>query len=178
MTDLELFALMRPIIMAATGIPELIIADSNIQAPSGSYGAMRMTQSAENKGQAIVYRKDSGTLDITEDVRAQIIAEVSIEFYRDGALQFARKLKQANKRSNISTQLFLAKIGWNRTGPVNNLTALQADRSEQRAQISVFILYEEFDTDGSGVETINAIKKIPYAITDVNNNDLASGTIE
>ena len=38
--------------------------------------------------------------------------------------------------------LFKAKIGWNGTSNVNNLTALQSAKQEQRAQIDVRLMYE------------------------------------
>ena len=176
MTDEELFDLLRTIILLATGVPECILADPNIGAPEGEYCSVRPSQSVENKGQPIIRKANAGALDITVDVRAQLISEVSINFYRGEALHFARKLKGANKRPSISALLFAADLGWNRTGPVNNLTALQDDNQEQRAQISVYIMYEEFDA--GDVETINAIKKVPYSITNVKNEDLASGIIE
>ncbi|MNP68568.1 hypothetical protein D3C76_1645440 [compost metagenome] len=38
--------------------------------------------------------------------------------------------------------LFKSKIGWNSTDGVNNLTSLQSANFEQRAQITVRLMYE------------------------------------
>ncbi|EKT4497559.1 hypothetical protein QEM27_005398, partial [Pseudomonas putida] len=52
------------------------------------------------------------------------------------------RLKQANKRPDVSVMLFKAKVGWSGADGVNNLTSLQSANFEQRAQITLRLMYE------------------------------------
>lgn len=143
MTSDELFAVMREVVMTATGVPECILADQDQPAPSGPYATIRPKQSLSQRGQALrgqMYKQS--LLEIDRTVKSQVKCECSINFYRGTAIDYAEKLKQANKRSDISTLLFLNNLGWNRAGTINNLTALQDSKSEQRAQVSIFVMYE------------------------------------
>ena len=51
------------------------------------------------------------------------------------------------------------KLGWRGTDAVNNLTALQSNNYEQRAQINIYLYYESFDVD-----EINTIENVPIAV--------------
>lgn len=146
MTNEELFDKLRPIVLAATGVPECILADQygpgQIPAPSGPYATITPRQSVSERGQANVLASDVPGDLVNVDVRAQIMATCSVNFFRGEALMYAEKLKQANKRPDISIALFKAGIGWNGTDAVNNLTSLQSANFEQRAQITIRIMYE------------------------------------
>lgn len=180
MTDLEIFQKVRPLIMMATGVPECILADPNIDAPSGAYASVRVSGSMDEHGQPITRKTNAANSQVTYDVRAQIIAEVVIDFYRGEALHFARRLRGAYRRPKVSAYMFQNNFGWNRLGAVNNLSTLQSAGVEQRANVSLFIRYEEYDPDL--VETINVIEKVPYEVSELDNNgddrELASGIIE
>lgn len=146
MTNAELFAKIRPIILLATGVPECILADQpgpgSMPAPHGPYATITPRQSVSERGQAnIEMRNLPGDL-VEYDVRAQIMCSCSVNFYRGEALMFAEMLKQANKRPDISALLYKAKIGWNMADAVNNLTSLQSGNFEQRAQITLRLMYE------------------------------------
>ena len=59
----------------------------------------------------------------------------------------ASKLLQANKRPDISVILFQNDLGWNGAEPINDLTAIQSNRQEQRAQITIRLMYETTDRE-------------------------------
>lgn len=160
MTDQEMFAVLRPIIMSVSGVPECILADPNKPAPTGVYASVRPRQTVRERGQDNIYRRNTALVpspigpvtDLEVEVRAQILCDVSVQFYRGTAMQMAESLKQCNKRPSVSAALFKNKIGWNGTGPVNNLTSLQAGAWEQRSEITITLMYETTQKD-----TINAI---------------------
>lgn len=154
MTDEELFDILRPIILLVTGVPECILADPNAPAPNGSYAAVRPQQSITERGQANVIRIGNNDATQTTKVRAQIAATCWVNFYRDGAMSFAQKLKQCNKRPNVSITLLKNKLGWAGTDAINNLTALQSENFEERAQIAIRLWYETTDED-----VINSIER-------------------
>lgn len=160
MTDKELFAVLRPIIMSVTGVPECILADQNEKSPLGVYASIRPRQFVRERGQANIYRANTALVpspigpvnDLQVDVRAQIMCDVSVQFYRGEAIAMAESLKQCNKRPSVSAALFKNKIGWNGTSSVNNLTSLQSNNWEQRSEITITVMYET-----SSKETMNAI---------------------
>lgn len=161
MTNLELFNIMRQIVLNVTGVPEVILANPNAPSPLGEYASIKPKQSIAQRGQANIHRKTSSTpLSQDEEVRAQIIAECSINFYRGASSRDrVERLLQCNKRSDISGLLFTNGLGWNRAGPINDLDFLQSNNWEQRAQISVFVMYETRDEI-----TINSIESSSYII--------------
>lgn len=146
MTNEELFAVLRPIVMLATGVPECVLADQagpgNMPAPKGAYATITPRQSVSERGQANIIARDVPGDQVEVDVRAQIMCSASVNFYRGQALMYAERLKQANKRPDVSVMLFKAKIGWNSADAVNNLTSLQSANFEQRAQITLRLMYE------------------------------------
>ena len=175
MTNLEVFNIMRQIVLTVTGVPQVILANPNAPAPSGEYASIKPKQSITQRGQANIYRKTSATPQSQdEEVRAQIIAECSVNFYRGvSARDRAERLLQCNKRSDISTLLFQNGLGWNRAGPVNDLDALQSHNWEQRAQISVFVMYETRDEI-----TINSIESAEWEIQDEDGTVISTGEID
>ena len=175
MTNLEVFDIMRQIVLTVTGVPEVILANPNAPSPPGEYASIKPKQSITQRGQANIYRKTSASpLSQDEEVRAQIIAECSINFYRGvSARDRAERLLQCNKRSDISALLFTNGLGWNRAGPINDLDALQSNNWEQRAQISVFVMYETRDEI-----TINSIESAEWEIQYEDGTVIATGKVE
>lgn len=145
MTDVEIFKVLRPIIMTVTGVPECIIADPNGRSPQGEYASVRPRQGVSERGQANIYVKDVPGDYVRTDVRSQIVASCEVNFYRGEALRRAELLKQCNKRPDVAMTLLRNKIGWGGTEAVNNLTALQSANFEQRAQIVIKLWYETSD---------------------------------
>jgi hypothetical protein len=160
MTELELFALVREIVLLVTGVPTVILADQNAPAPSGPYAAIRPKQSIAERGQANIVRTvAAGGLTLSESIKAQVVTEVSINFYRTGAHDYAEKMKQADKRSDVFAILYKAGVGWRNSAAINNLTSIQADNWEQRSQISIFLMYE---VDQS--VTVNTVGSVVIAV--------------
>lgn len=177
MTNQELFAKLRPIVMLATGVPECLLADQigpgSMPAPQGAYATITPRHSVSERGQAnIVSRNRPGEL-VEVDVRAQIMCSASVNFYRGEALMYAERLKQANKRPDVSMMLFRAKIGWNSTDAVNNLTSLQSANFEQRAQITIRLMYET-----SSLPVINNILSATVALQNEKAQVIQTFTVE
>lgn len=147
MTNEELFDKLRPIILQATGVPEVIwgnqyTPEDDDYSPAGEYASIFIRQSVVERGQAIVVQRDKVGDLVETDVRAQVIASCSVNFYRGNAHQYAERLKQCNKHPGISIALFMAGLGWNGADSVNDLTALQASAWEPRAQVTIRLMYE------------------------------------
>lgn len=162
MTSLELFKLLRPIILTVTGVPECIMADPNAQAPTGPYASVRVRQAIRERGQANVKVSDLPvTRQVRYDLRAQIICDVSVDFYRGEAMEYAEKLKECHKRPDVPWILMRAGVGWGGTEAVNNLTALQSGNFEQRAQITIRLYYEAVD-----IVDVNRIERVTATVED------------
>lgn len=177
MTNEELFKKLRPIVVLATGVPECLLADQagpgSMSAPKGAYATFTPRQSVSERGQAnIVSRNVPGEL-VEVDVRAQIMCSASVNFYRGEALMYAERLKQANKRPDVSMMLFKAKIGWNSTDAINNLTSLQSANFEQRAQITIRLMYET-----SSLPVVNNILSVEVALQNEKARVLDTFTVE
>lgn len=159
MTNNEIFAALRPHILNVTGVSECILADPNGPSPDGPYASVRPRQSIRERGQANIIMTDGANDTIVYEIRAQIVATCEINFFRGEAMQYAEMLKECHKRPDVCWPLWKAGIGWGGTEPVNNLTALQANNFEQRAQIIVKLLYEAVNT-----VTVNNILHVPFTI--------------
>ncbi|EPT3121739.1 phage neck terminator protein [Pseudomonas aeruginosa] len=177
MTNEELFAKLRPIVMLATGVPECILADQagpgSMPAPKGPYATITPRQSVSERGQANIITRDVPGEQVEVDIRAQIMCAASVNFYRGEALMFAERLKQANKRPDVSTMLFKAKIGWNGADAVNNLTSLQSANFEQRSQITLRLMYET-----SSLPAVNNILSATVALENEKAQVIQTFTVE
>lgn len=152
MTNEEMFQVLRPIVELVTGVPTCILADQNQLAPKGPYATIRPRQFISERGQANIYTRDIPDNKVETDVRSQIIAVCSVNFFRGEAAMWAEQLKECHKRPDVMVMLCKAKIGWGGNDPVNNLTSLQSSNWEQRAQIGIRLWYETQD-----ISTINNI---------------------
>lgn len=161
MTNEQLFAILRPIIMRVTGVPECILADQNAKSPTGEYAWIRPRQSIDQRGQAHIYPVNKVDDLVTVDVRAQVIATASVNFYRGDAMARVERLKECNKRPDVSMDMFKAGVRWLGTSAANNLTALQSVNWEQRAQINIRLGYE--------VSNINDVNNILSASVVIQN---------
>ena len=159
MTNNEIFAALRPHILNVTGVTECILADPNGMSPDGPYASLRPRQSIRERGQANIIMTDGEDDTIVYEIRAQIVASCEINFFRGEAMQYAEMLKECHKRPDVCWDLWQKGIGWGGTEPVNNLTALQASNFEQRAQITVKLLYEAVNT-----VTVNNILHVPFTV--------------
>lgn len=167
MNDLQIFEVMRDIVLSVTGVPECIMADQVAPAPAGEYAAINPRNGVQQFGRGIVERNQIPGQLVESKVRTQNIQRCTVNFYRGNALERCEKLENANRLSNISVKLFQAGLSWQKTDPMNNLTALQSGRMEQRAAIDVYLMYETVISD-----TINNVE---HATVEVEDFDLESG---
>ena len=150
MTNLELYKIMRQVVLMATNCPVVIKENPNAPSPDGEYCAISATQAKNQRGQANIKRKNTDevsspigdVVNVNHDVRSQIVADISINFYRGDAHDYAMDLLQANKLPNVQEFLFTNKVGWNSAGPINNLDFLQSENWESRAQLTIKVMYE------------------------------------
>lgn len=160
MNEIDIFTVLRPIVLSLTGVDSCILADPNAPSPDGVYATIRPIQSLTQRGQANMKMTNVvAQPNISVDVRAQVIAECSINFFRGDAMSNAQRMFQASKRPDVSNTLRQAGLGWFRAGPVNNLTALQSNQFEQRSQVSIFLLYETTDS-----VIINSIERVQVIV--------------
>ncbi|MGN8278157.1 phage neck terminator protein [Pseudomonas sp. SMN5] len=142
------------VVVAVTGLPanKVIIGDNGIDAPTGSYCAVRL-QNPEQWGQALNSQTNVQALDDPqyEDIIARVATQFtlgfSINFYRAGAVMYAAALCEANKREPVKTILRAAKLGWSRVSPINNLTGLYQAAMEERAQLTLYLYGESIAED-------------------------------
>lgn len=183
MTDDEIYDVMHTIIGLVVGFSDvnIIPADDNGKAPNGPYASIKVGDNRGQRGQPNIKLSDTALVsspigqvrDVEHDIRPQVTAGVSINFYRANALLNAALLFGVNKRPDISQLLFESKIGWFGTNAINNLTALQSMESEERSQITINIGYEL----SSKVET-NAIYSVQVIVENENSEQLADETIQ
>lgn len=160
MTNEQLFDKLRPIIMLATGVPEVIFANQQKSgnAPQGQYASLYPRQTVRQRGQSNTFKRNTPNDKIETKVRAQIIATCSVNFFRGDAHMFAELLFECNKHPNISMMLMKAGLGWNGADAVNDLTALQSANWEQRAQVSIRVMYvTETQSEISSILSASAV---------------------
>ena len=183
MTDDDIYTAAHSIITTVTGIAgdHVIPADDNEEAPSGSYASIKVGASRGQRGQANIINSNTGLVsspigdvrDVNHDIRPQVTVDVAINFYRGNALESALSLFQANKRPDISAQLFAAGIGWKSAGAVSDLTTLQSKEMEERALITISLMYEQSQT-----VTTNAIYSVTVIAENENGDTIQTETID
>ncbi len=174
MNEVDIFNVLRPIVLSMTTVPTAILGNPNEPAPSGPYASILPSLTIVERGQAIIYNENDGINNINRTVKAQQIAECSINFYRDNAHYNAGQMMQANKVHSVWLQLYENKLGWIRTGPVNNLNFLQSNNWEPRAQISIFLAVEATIIK----ENINTIEQLQVIIENEDGNIIADTNIK
>lgn len=158
MTRTQLFQILRPTIERVTGLTgAVILADPNAPAPTGPYAAVEPFQRINERGQANIYQRNSTLTarSVDVEVRPQLLVDVSVNFYRGDAMCNASRLKQCNKRPDVSADLFAAKVGWFGTDAVNDLSTLVSGNVERRAQITLRVGFEQTDE-----VTVNNIESV------------------
>lgn len=169
MTNLEIYKIVREIILQVTGVPTVIRSNPNAPSPDGEYCAVSVTQPTSQRSEPAVRMSNIQQPDGWTGVRHELVAncetDVSINFYRGNAHEYARKLFGANKLPSVSELLYRKEVRWLKSSAVNNLNALQSENWESRAQISVTMMYKEVS-----YEDTNAIYKVPIQIQDEKGN--------
>lgn len=179
MTREELFAVLRPIVIDVTGVPECILADQNETDPTGEYCSIEPFDNIRKRGQAAQSWEevdpvdgDTNYMDLQHSVTTHQIVRTSFNFYRGSARDYANLLQDADKFSSVNDTLRASNIGWMDTGAVNNLTALQSGRQEPRHQI-----YVTFWINRTQTETVQQIYNVPIQGEDENSNTVSDYTV-
>lgn len=142
MTNSEIFAILRPHIMAVTGVPECILANPNKPAPTGDYASLQIRYATEERGQANIHKRNLPDDQVEGDVRAQMMMTCVLEFYRGRAHEYAEQILQIGKRQDVTWPLFKHGISIRNTGQILDLTALQSSNYEPRARIDLYLWLE------------------------------------
>lgn len=179
MTRLELFQILRPIVISKTGVPECILADQNEPAPSGEYATIGFMPISEIGTGGHSYKEVDAVdgninfKDLEVTVKSSQEVQVSVNFYRGNARDYAPKLKQADQFPSVHETMLINGLGWMRTSEVNNLTALNQAEQEPRAQIYIYLRRME-----SATETVQAIYTTSWEIENENGDVISSGSTE
>lgn len=173
MTKLELFHIFRPILMRVTGVPEIILADPNAPAPSGSYGALRIDDHSRQFGQAIQRQVVTDKQTIITEIDRQLVRSMTINFYRSGAIEYAHKLAEFQKLPSVIDELKRHRAGVDYVGPVQNLTTLFAGKQEERTSVTIDVWHNSVIAD-----EVNTIEKANLIVEDEKARKLAEFDIK
>lgn len=173
MTNEDLYRLLRPAVMTASGVPTVIMAAQNAPAPVGPYASVHVRTDIGERGMATQVKTllpDNETFAHTNTSHQEVTCVV--EFYRAGAKEYAAKLLQVDKREDVTWPLFKSGVNIMRTGPVLDLTALQSDQFEERARVDIYLrmdLSQQYD--------INRIMEASGTVQNENGANLQSVTV-
>lgn len=140
MTNIELYRLLYPAVMTASGVPTIIPGADNAPAPTGPYASIHIRTDIRERGMAFKDRRllpDNETFE--HKIRSQQEVTCTVEFYRDGAKEYAANMLQMDKRDDIVWTLYKAGLNIMSTGPVLDLTALQSNQYEERARVDIYL---------------------------------------
>lgn len=174
MTDTELYKLLRPGVMTASGVPYVIPAADNKDAPKGPYASIHVRTDVKQRGMAFKDRRllpDNETFE--HKIRSQQEVTCAVEFYRDGAKEYASNMLQFDKREDIIWTLFKAGISVISTGRVLDLTALQSNQFEERARVDIYLRMQV-----SRQYNINRIMEVTGTVQNEDGSDLQSVTVK
>ena len=182
MTNNELFAIVRQIVMLVTELPDgkVIIRDPNAPAPQGEYCSVDVNGSSRRYSKGGYRTKNIGPVsspigdvyDIEQTVTQHVLRDVSLNFYRGQANDRAVSMLGASKRFDVHELLIRNKLGLINTGPVNDLTALQSNQFETRAELTITIGSLE-----TQVVTGQSIYQSDVAVENESGNQIAAQTI-
>lgn len=160
---------------------QVIIRDQDIPSeymPIGLFATVKM-RADRPVGAAHKSQKDSDPVhvdglgeitDIIDITKRQVELECSLEFNRKGANQYASSIQHACYREKVSSFLKINKLGWVRTGAVNDLTKVRSAEYEESAQIALYLYAEDIISD-----KINRGYQVSLEALDKNDNILAQG---
>lgn len=174
MTNTELYKLLHPAVMLASGVPEIVPAGDNKSAPKGSYASIHVRTDIGQRGMAFKDRRllsDNETFEHT--IRSQQEVACAVEFYREGAKEYAANMLQLDKREDIYWDLYSAGLMIMSTGPVLDLTALQSNQYEERARVDIYLRMQV-----ARVYNINRIMEVTGTVQNEDGDDLQSVTVK
>lgn len=169
--------------MLVTGLDDdhVVIRDPNIGAPAGEYCAVSINGGARRYAKGGSKFTNIGPVaspignvyDVGQQVRQSVLRDVSLNFYRGNANDYAVIMLGAKQRGDVHYLLLTNGIGWISAGPVNDLTALQSNRYEPRAEVSA-----TFATTETQDVVSNAIYNVPTTVENESGVQIAAETIE
>lgn len=137
---LELNRAVRALVAMATGIPAEFVSpqDQSLDIPAAPqvWATVKVTPFG-SVGQDEVKYANATSEQVTEKVEGQRLCVASINIYRTGALDYADKLKSRVRLSNAVAHMQANNIGFIGFGPVNDLTAVEDEEWEERAQVDL-----------------------------------------
>ena len=148
----ELYRPFQELIHLATGLPlkRIIVADQAKGSPKNDpFCTFKVvvtgTQGAPRTIQTLVAAEDTNLFghqdaDVTTVQRVKI--RVSVNIFRQGAMDAAWKLEKCNYRQPIEAHLLEHQIQWSKTSPVLDLTDLEQTQYRQRAHIDLNLIVE------------------------------------
>lgn len=151
---------MRDVLMYVTKIPNCVVADANVPAPKGSYATIRIQDRLEHVGSNSSYYENYGS-DLRQVIEVPYYFDVIVNFYRDGALNYARLFSAADRYDAVKSKLRKADVGWIRCGDIIDLTALQSNTREPRCEVKVRIVTVDVRKD-----EVNAIHSVKVNVLD------------
>lgn len=170
MNELQLFSVMRKIIMEVTGVDECIFGDVSEIAPRGEYAAVRVmsTVQATSKGKVTTVTNAEART-VTTTIKVPVMYSVTVNFYRVSAMERAIKLINCSRLPNVHMHLLAAGLGWVDSDPVQNLTGMQSATNEKRAVIVIRLTgFSEVSS------TVNTIEQVDLNVSNERSEHLQS----
>ena len=174
MTNYDIYTVMRQIVMKVTGLKQVYLADQAVQAPSGAYATIRVSQGVQPMALGSVRRAyDKEKQTVTETVSCPVRYDIPVNFYRAGAMDYAPMLINCSRLSGVHALLLSKRLGWAGSDPVQNLTALQSSEQEERAVIVVHLVGEKKVS-----EVVNTIEAARIIVEDEKTNVLQESDVD
>ena len=140
-------------------------SQQNAPRPAGDYADVNIISDINLGWEQRSYTTNGSDLD--ENIEGLREMSYSINFYRDGSKDFARKVRTGLVRNKIQAAFGVAGVGLIRRSEVRNTTEALEDTFESRAQFDLFISLVGTDTDL--VNGINALAITGQYQTGTNN---------
>lgn len=134
---------------------------------SGTYCNVATVNNRIHGKPSVYYTDGEEENTLNENVRAASIFTLSLNFYRNGANQYAENLKGAMYKSAVKAFLYqspVGPIGWFGVSDVRDLTSAFSGQSEERAQCDITLAI-----DGVTTEVINQALSVEVNIEDGDN---------
>jgi len=140
MTLNEINATIRNIIRTEMGMPEHQVMPANTNQPTGNLPfATVLVDKISGNGWDDSKWQDTLPLNVTQTAQGERKASVSIQFFRDGAVTFAERLRARIQLQSAADKFALNGIGLISVGDARNISMVINTFWEERAQIPMII---------------------------------------
>ncbi|WP_311514779.1 phage neck terminator protein [Oligella urethralis] len=174
MTNNDIYRALRRAVQIASGVPTVVLAAQNAPSPQGSYASIQIASHTKERGMAFKDYKlldDGMTFEVT--VRSQQEVTCTVEFYRDGAKDYAANMLQMDKRDDVVWDLFKVGLNIMSLGPIFDLTALQSHNYEERARVEIYLRRQV-----ARKYNINRIMEVPIVTQNEDGKPLQSVSVK